>query len=67
MTFPSPTNEEPGPEPRETMILVESDQQWVLTHKFDPRLEVGCIFTYLGTLWTVTWESDDGFGPSATH
>ena len=49
------------------LILVESASEWVLTKKFDPRLEVGSVFEYLGSLWTVTWESHDGFGEAPAH
>ena len=49
------------------LILVESDSLWVLTARFDPRLTVGAVFELAGELWTVTWESDHGFGRDAVN
>ena len=53
--------------PAAPLILVESTSEWVLTPKFDPRLEVGSVFEYLGSLWMVTWESRAGFGADQAH
>ena len=49
------------------LVLVESGDEWVLTERFDPRLSVGSSFEYQGQLWTVTWESDEGFGETAAN
>ena len=44
------------------LILVEAEGEWVLTPRFDPRLQVGSQFRLLGLVWTVTWDSETGFG-----
>ena len=49
------------------LVLVESNDEWVLTRAFDPRLEVGTVFQLLGNLWHVTWESRKGFGGGSVH
>jgi len=49
------------------LILVESSTEWVLAPKFDPSLQVGSAFEILGTLWHVTWESDEGFGLTSAN
>jgi len=44
------------------IILMESESEWLLLPKFDPRLQVGTSFEHLGLRWVVTWESTEGFG-----
>jgi hypothetical protein len=46
----------------EGLVLLESAKEWILTPKFDPRLRVGTKFEHLGIVWTVTWDSGEGFG-----
>ena len=48
------------------LVLLESAREWILSPKFDPRLSVGTVFEHLGIVWTVTWDSADGFGPGAS-
>jgi hypothetical protein len=47
------------------LVLAECDGEWVLASKFDPRLTVGSRFRVGDQVWTVTWESDEGFGERA--
>ena len=49
------------------LVLAESHGEWVLTSKFDQRLKVGSTFEVDGKLWTVTWESDAGFGDEVAN
>ena len=67
MTTPNMTIEPRAQAELTGLILVESDDLWVLTERFDPRLTLGSVFELAGQRWTVTWESDHGFGPTSVN
>lgn len=49
------------------MILLESEERWILTPTPDPRLGLGSVVQLAGTLWLVTWDSRHGFGAATLH
>ncbi len=51
----------------QTLILIETAAQWYLAPKLDPELEPGTMFLYDDRLWTVTWDSVQGFGEITFH
>ncbi len=45
-----------------TLVLIETASHWFLAPKLDPELEPGVRFLYNERMWTVIWDSDQGFG-----
>jgi hypothetical protein len=51
----------------ETLILLETDEYWVVAPRLDNRLEPGAAIIYQDQVWSITWTSDSGFGEATRH